>query len=114
MINTYTDVLAALGLLVFVALIVAIYSPLGLFAWIRQEWQLMRAESWEPASGTIKDPDVATMVARQKAMGARMKRQGVSLLAGKPYRPELTKPAQPAPRASAVVTPIHARGGSKR
>jgi len=91
--------LAAFGL---VAVLWAIFDPINLFAWLREEWRLMRAETWadgeyEGEPGTVTDPDVRAMVARQRAFGERLRWQGKSLLSGKEYRPVLTKPADPPP-----------------
>lgn len=109
-----TELLFLLAVFLLIALVSALFHPGGFIGWCRQEWRLIRAQTWAPAPSTLADPDVASMVARQKAMGERMKRQGVSLLAGHAYRPALTKPATtPPPRAAAVVTPIRARGGKR-
>jgi hypothetical protein len=108
-----TELLLLLAVFVLVACVAAIFHPGGFVGWCLQEWRLMRAETWAPPPNTLSDPDVASMVARQKAMGERMKRQGVSLLAGRAYRPALTKPTAPPPRAAAVVTPIRAKGGKR-
>lgn len=55
--------------------------------------------------GTFGDDGVAYMTVKQRALGKRMRRQGRSLLADKPYTPELTKKAEspePAPSLYAI------------
>lgn len=111
---TALDILILLAVFVFVCLVAAIFHPGGFVAWLREEWRLARADTWangeyRGAAGTIEDPRIKRMDARQRAFGERLRSQGRSLLAGKPYKPVLTKPTEPPPRADAIVVPMRRR-----
>lgn len=91
------------------ALVIALSSG-DLIAWAREEWRLLRLHTWAPDAAqpcTLRDERVALMVLKQRALGKRMRRQGRSLLADKPYTPVLTKPAEdPAPPKADKVVPF--------
>lgn len=79
---------------------------LGIFAFIAVLRDALTADRETPP-----DADHAARVlqlrVKQGQLAARMKRDGRSLLAGKPYKPALTKPADSPPRfADRVVVPF--------
>lgn len=93
-----------------VVLLVVLLSAGDIVGWAREEWRRLRAETWAPdnAPCTVQDPRVALMTLKQRALGKRMRRDGRSLLASKPYVPVLTKPAasEATPPKSDKVVPI--------
>lgn len=94
-------VLLVLAVAVFVA--ASTGDPI---AWAREEWRRIRARTWAPGEfPSSTDTRIARMALKQRALAKRMRREGRHLLAGKPYVPVLTKPAEPerAPRADKVV-----------
>lgn len=106
-----TDLLALLALLAIVAAFFAVWSG-NPIAWLMREIRLARADTWQgphlvnPDLGTADDPRVAAMVARQKHLGERMKRQGRLIYQRDDYVPVLTKPAAAPPKFAAKVIPI--------
>ncbi len=106
-----TDLLALLVLLAIVAAFFAIWSG-NPVAWLLREIRLARAETWQgehlvnPELGNANDPRVAAMVARQKHLGERMRRQGRHIYERVDYVPELSKPVAPPPKYAAKVIPI--------
>lgn len=94
-----------MDLLALIVFLVLLGTALGLAAggivgYLREEWRRMRARTWAPGSGpgTMDDPRVAAMVARQRFYGRHLRKKGLSLLAGKPYVPVLTKPSEAEPQ----------------
>lgn len=119
------EVLLLLAVFVFVALVFALLDPLPLVtwyrrlqAWLREEMRLVAEESWSdgiyqgPGSGA--DPRVAQMAERQRELATRMREEGRHLLAGRVYRPVLTKPIEAPPPKAAKVFPIRKTAGVKR
>lgn len=104
------DMVALLAVLAALALVIGLSSG-DLVAWVREEWRLLRMRTWAPEVDappcTLRDPKVALMVLKQRALGKRMRKQGRSLLASKPYTPALTKPAEePTPPKADKVVPF--------
>lgn len=109
------DILALLIVLALVILLAARQAG-GLLLWMREEWRAAYVESFAPERlvnprlGSVAHDDrVALMAVKQRALGKRMRRDGRSLLAGKAYRPALTKAEPPAKPAPNVVTLRRAR-----
>ena len=107
------DILAMLIVLALVILLAARQAG-GFLLWLREEWRAAYVESFapdhlvNPRLGSVAHDDrVALMTARQRYLGKRMRREGRSLLAGKAYRPALTKteaPVKVAPRSAKVLS----------
>lgn len=107
------DFLALFGLIALAALVMAFFSGKGLLAWARDEWRLMRAETFGPQGPTHDEERAAKLLYRQRALAKRMRKKGTHLYAGKTYTPTLTTPtpAKP-PKADAVVVQLRRRTGT--
>lgn len=74
-----------LTLVLFIGVIGAAFarsSPMSFIEWMRREWRLMRASSWEftgtdPHVLTRKDERCRRMEIRQRSMGVQLRRDGV-------------------------------------
>lgn len=110
-----TDFLALGALLAFLAFVFSRAAG-GFIAWLREEWRLLRMDSWatsdyvvNPSLGTRADPRVARVDLARRALGRRMRKQGRGLLGprAKPYTPELRPPApDPTPPKAGKVVPV--------
>lgn len=118
---TALDIVVLLVIFLFLALFAIAFQPRQLLAWIREEWRLLRLDTWddgkydaprsparqptvERGDGTANDPKVKRLLDQQVAIAERLRDQGRSILAGKQYIPALTKPADgPPPKANKVV-----------
>jgi hypothetical protein len=101
------DAIALVLLLIVLAACIVISRGGDMIGWIREEAYRARADTWEP--GTMDDPRIASLVQKQQALSEAMRLEGRTLLAGRRYIPELTKPAEPAtrpPKADRVVVPL--------
>jgi len=80
-------------------------SCLGIFVFLAIAVDAIKREDDDPSEfGTRKDPRIEAMDKRMRAYGARLKREGRSLLSGKAYIPTLTKAVpQPPPKADKVI-----------
>jgi hypothetical protein len=86
------DLLALLALLV-VVFVVAGWMSTDFVAYVREEWRLIRAETWRDhiVNPDLVDKDRAALTwTKQRALAKRMRRQGRALLTGKPFTPEPT------------------------
>jgi hypothetical protein len=100
------DAIALVLVWIVLAFCIVIARGGDVVAWLREEIARARARTWAPGTpGTLQDPRVARVFAKQRELAEQMREQGRTLLSGKEYVPELTKPAEPpAPRADKVVT----------
>lgn len=107
------DTLIAALWVVFLILALAVVLALASrnpLAWLREEWRLMRADTWAAGpskivGATAEEERAKILLHRQRALAKHMRRKGKHLFAGKRYRPALTAPVAPAtpPRADVVV-----------
>lgn len=106
------DAIAIALLILVVALGAAMFSRGSLTAWAREEWRLMRQNTWAMTrrpgitGGSVAEPRVAAMDLRMRAYAKRLRREGRHLTNGRRYVPVLTKPAEPPPPRAAKVYPI--------